>query len=134
MLYQNILLPVFVLVALTFAVVFWTGRKLSLSGGPDGAEDSFNYHLHTLFYVLGAKDIRIWVEKTKWLVENRGMVLALTHPDYLRDARHFAMYEEYLDYLSTIPRAWHCLPREMAARYMSIGKLPTAPSDSLVPQ
>jgi hypothetical protein len=53
MLYQNILLPVFVLVALTFAVLFWTGRRLSLAGGPT-SEGAFNYHLHTLFYVLVA--------------------------------------------------------------------------------
>jgi len=59
MLYQNILLPVFVLVALSFAVVFWTGRKLSLSGGPPEAEGSFNYHLHTLFYVLVAYAITL---------------------------------------------------------------------------
>lgn len=59
MLYQSILLPVFVLVALTFAVLFWTGRRLSLAGGPDGVGGSFNYHLHTLFYVLIAYAITL---------------------------------------------------------------------------
>jgi hypothetical protein len=58
MLYQNILLPVFVLVALTFGVLFWTGRRLSLAGGP-AAEGSFNYHLHTLFYVLVAYSLTL---------------------------------------------------------------------------
>ena len=52
MMYQGILLPVFVLVALTFGVLFWHGQRLSLAGGP--AEGSFNYHLHTLFYVVVA--------------------------------------------------------------------------------
>ena len=52
MMYQGILLPVFVLVALTFGVLFWTGRRLSLAGGP--AQGWFNYHLHTLFYVVVA--------------------------------------------------------------------------------
>lgn len=51
MLYQNILLPVFVLVAITLAMLFWTGRRLSLKNGPR-AEPAFNYHLHMLFYVL----------------------------------------------------------------------------------
>jgi len=52
MLYQNILLPVFVLVALTFAIVFWKSRRLSFSGGSAGTEGWFSYHLHILFYVL----------------------------------------------------------------------------------
>ncbi len=72
---------------------------------------------HTLFYVLEEKDISIWKAKTRWLVKNRGMVLVLTHPDYLQDVRHLAMYEEYLAFLKGIPRAWHCLPRELAHRY-----------------
>ncbi len=59
MLYQSILLPVFVLVALTFAVLFWTGRRLSLAGGPADGGGSFNYHLHTLFYVLIAYAITL---------------------------------------------------------------------------
>ncbi len=58
MLYQSILLPVFVLVALTFAVLFWTGRRLSLAGGPDSG-GFFNVHLHTLFYVLIAYAITL---------------------------------------------------------------------------
>ncbi|MBX9712000.1 MAG: hypothetical protein K2X60_13290 [Xanthobacteraceae bacterium] len=58
MLYQNILLPVFVLVAITLAMLFWTGRRLSLKDGPR-VEPSFNYHLHTLFYVLIAYAITL---------------------------------------------------------------------------
>ena len=56
MLYQMILIPVFVLVALTFAVLFWTGRRTNKvgNGGPNATEGWFNYHLHTLFYVLVA--------------------------------------------------------------------------------
>lgn len=52
MMYQGILLPVFVLVALTFAVLFWQGRRPVFEGGPAGG--AFNYHLHTLFYVVVA--------------------------------------------------------------------------------
>jgi len=52
MMYQGILLPVFVLVALTLGVLFSTGRRSSLTGGP--AQGWFNYHLHTLFYVVVA--------------------------------------------------------------------------------
>ncbi|RTL52838.1 MAG: hypothetical protein EKK40_06715 [Bradyrhizobiaceae bacterium] len=57
MLYQSILLPVFVLVGLTFAALFWTGRRVAPgSGARDGV---FNYHLHTLFYVLIAYAITL---------------------------------------------------------------------------
>lgn len=52
MMYQGILLPVFVLVALTFGVLFSTGIRPSLTGGP--AQGWFNYHLHTLFYAVVA--------------------------------------------------------------------------------
>lgn len=52
MLYQSILLPVFLLVAATFAVLFWTGPRLSLAGSPADSGGTFNTHLHTLFYVL----------------------------------------------------------------------------------
>jgi peptidoglycan/xylan/chitin deacetylase (PgdA/CDA1 family) len=72
---------------------------------------------HVLFYMLGESDISIWKEKCSWLVANHGMVLVLTHPDYLREGNHLRMYEELLVYLKEIPNAWHCLPREMATWY-----------------
>jgi peptidoglycan/xylan/chitin deacetylase (PgdA/CDA1 family) len=75
---------------------------------------------HTLFYALKVRDISIWKKKTKWLAENQGMILTLTHPDYLMRERRLAFYEEYLSYLNEIPRAWRCLPREMAARYRAL--------------
>jgi len=75
---------------------------------------------HVLFYELQARDISIWKEKAKWLVKNHGMVLTLTHPDYLQERDHLKHYEELLAFLAELPDAWHCLPREMAAWY---GKL-----------
>jgi peptidoglycan/xylan/chitin deacetylase (PgdA/CDA1 family) len=75
---------------------------------------------HTLFYVLERRDIGIWTAKTDWLVENRGMILVLTHPDYLMEQRHLALYEEFLIYLKGLSNAWHALPREMASRYASL--------------
>lgn len=69
---------------------------------------------HTLFYVLKQKDISIWKNKVDWVVKNRGVVLLITHPDYLRTPNHFAMYEDLLKYLKTINNAWYCLPNELA--------------------
>jgi peptidoglycan/xylan/chitin deacetylase (PgdA/CDA1 family) len=75
---------------------------------------------HTLFHVLGERDISIWKRKTAWLVANCGMVLTLTHPDYLAEKNHLGLYDEYLGYLREIRDAWHCLPREMAQWYRNL--------------
>lgn len=75
---------------------------------------------HTLFCMLGMRDIGVWRRKTRWLVENRGMILSLTHPDYLMENDRLSLYEEFLAFLCDIPRTWRCLPREMAQRYSAL--------------
>ncbi len=47
MMVQMILLPTFVLVGLTFLVLFWRGSDAAKPAG-----DWFGYHLHTLFYAV----------------------------------------------------------------------------------
>lgn len=69
---------------------------------------------HTLFYVLKVKDINIWKRKAEWLLKNNGMILALTHPDYLINKNHLKFYEELLDYLNKIENTWKCLPKDMS--------------------
>ena len=69
---------------------------------------------HILFYVLKVKNISIWKNKVDWLVENHGMILTLTHPDYLMEKENLRYYEELLAYLSDIKNSWNCLPKEMA--------------------
>lgn len=59
MMIQGILLPVFVLVGLTFALLFWTGRRPSWfapgrTGADAGAAIYDPLQLVTLFYVLVA--------------------------------------------------------------------------------
>ena len=75
---------------------------------------------HTLFYVLKVRDIDIWIRKTDWIIKNNGMILLITHPDYLRENNHLKEYEELLKYLKTIDNSWHCLPREMAEWWKKI--------------
>lgn len=75
---------------------------------------------HTLFVMLGMKNISVWRKKTEWLLENRGTVHALTHPDYLMQGENLHLYREFLEYLRLAPNLWHCLPRELAARYKSL--------------
>ncbi len=77
---------------------------------------------HVLFYMLQQKNISIWKEKTKWLAGNHGMVLTLTHPDYLMEKDNLQHYEELLSFLRDLRDAWHCLPREMAAWYCRISE------------
>jgi peptidoglycan/xylan/chitin deacetylase (PgdA/CDA1 family) len=69
---------------------------------------------HTLFYVLKQKDITIWRKKADWVAKNHGVILTLTHPDYLKEKNHLEMYEELLMYLKNFHKAWYCLPKELA--------------------
>ena len=75
---------------------------------------------HVLFYLVRKKGIAIWKEKAKWVAANHGMILTLTHPDYLMEGDHLRRYEEFLGYLKEFPHAWHCLPREMADWYKKL--------------
>jgi peptidoglycan/xylan/chitin deacetylase (PgdA/CDA1 family) len=75
---------------------------------------------HVLFYILKMKDISVWKSKVDWLVANSGMILTLTHPDYLAEGDHLKLYEQFLGYLTEVRHAWHCLPREMAEWYLKI--------------
>jgi len=86
---------------------------------------------HVLFYLLGKKNIAIWKEKAKWVANNHGMVLTLTHPDYLMERDHLRRYEELLAYLRSIPNAWHCLAREMAEWYRHLAEPPDGPAELL---
>jgi hypothetical protein len=74
---------------------------------------------HTLFYVC-KDDGAIWRRKTEWLIANHGMVLTLTHPDYLLERGRMECYEEYLSFLAAVPMAWRCLPRELASYCRSL--------------
>jgi glycosyltransferase involved in cell wall biosynthesis len=81
-----------------------------------------------LFGVLREQDIDIWKRKVDWLVENGGMVLLNTHPDYMcfegrvnRDEYPVARYEEFLCYVRDKYEGsyWAALPREVARYYQA---------------
>ncbi|MDQ7818402.1 MAG: hypothetical protein RDU14_15350 [Melioribacteraceae bacterium] len=78
---------------------------------------------HTLFYVLNQKDISIWKNKANWIANNSGVILSLTHPDYLKEKNHLALYEEFLQYLRTFEDAWYCLPRELSDWWKQISNI-----------
>jgi peptidoglycan/xylan/chitin deacetylase (PgdA/CDA1 family) len=70
---------------------------------------------HTLFHVLGGTPLEVWKRKADWVASRRGVVLSLTHPDYLRPPGHLAAYEGLLEHLAGYRDAWRCLPRELSA-------------------
>ena len=70
---------------------------------------------HTIFVILQENSSKIWKQKTKWLIKHHGMVLMLTHPDYLDSSKRLDIYEEYLEFLSAQEKGWFVLPHELAA-------------------
>jgi hypothetical protein len=69
---------------------------------------------HTLMVTLGETTPRLWLEKVAFLRLYHGLALVNTHPDYLRDPRHFAIYEAFLKSMSDQEDYWHALPRDAA--------------------
>lgn len=69
---------------------------------------------HTLFEILEQQTADIWISKADWLMENRGLVNVLVHPDYVDDHR-LGVYGELLAHLKSQPGGWHALPREVAS-------------------
>ena len=83
----------------------------------------------TLFVLMQEKNINIWKQKLNWIVENGGMALLITHPDYMNfgteklnyDEYPVEYYEEFLDYIRSKyeTQYWHGLPKDLA-KYCSI--------------
>ena len=70
------------------------------------------------------KNITVWKHKLDWITEKGGMVLVITHPDYMNfgdeklryDQYSYKRYEELLEYIKINykDKYWHVLPKEMA--------------------
>jgi len=79
---------------------------------------------HTLFVLLGEKNINIWKDKLDWIAARGGMALVIVHPDYMNFSGNSQSREEYpaiyftefLEYIKTRyeGKYWHVLPKEMA--------------------
>jgi hypothetical protein len=78
----------------------------------------------TLFVLMKERNIDIWKKKLGWIVENGGMALLNSHPDYMNFKKGKCKVEEYpleffeelLDYVKTKYEGqyWHALPKEIA--------------------
>jgi len=69
---------------------------------------------HTLLRTLGETSPRLWLEKVEFVARHCGMALLNTHPDYLRNPRYLAVYEEFLGRMHERGGYWHALPAEVA--------------------
>lgn len=69
---------------------------------------------YTLASILGHTTPQVWLRKVDYIADNHGMALINTHPDYLRDARTWQLYEEFLNAVRQREHVWHALPREVA--------------------
>jgi peptidoglycan/xylan/chitin deacetylase (PgdA/CDA1 family) len=69
---------------------------------------------HTLLNVLNRDPLPVWTSKARWIAQRGGMILVLTHPDYLWTDDYKSRYEELLKRLADIESAWRALPGEVA--------------------
>jgi peptidoglycan/xylan/chitin deacetylase (PgdA/CDA1 family) len=73
---------------------------------------------HVLWIRLKETTNRIWEDKARWLFERHGMIMMITHPDYLRMGDNLERYEEFLGFLGGFPRTWKALPRDVARHWV----------------
>jgi peptidoglycan/xylan/chitin deacetylase (PgdA/CDA1 family) len=69
---------------------------------------------HTLIHLLHRDPLQLWTLKARWIASLGGMILTLTHPDYLSAGRYLNDYEELLKRLGEIEGAWRTLPSSVA--------------------
>ena len=69
---------------------------------------------YTLTAMLKETTPRIWLKKVDFIWRYSGLALICAHPDYLRSPQNWAMYEEFLQAMSSRADFWHALPRDVA--------------------
>ncbi len=70
---------------------------------------------HTLFEILGHASEEAWIEKAAFLRARGGLVLLITHPDYMLGDVRLEAYRRFVTEASGARGAWHALPRDAAA-------------------
>jgi hypothetical protein len=70
---------------------------------------------HTLFRILRHSDESLWLRKAEELRQRGGMVLLITHPDYMLDLPSREAYGRFLDAHADDATAWAALPREVSS-------------------
>jgi hypothetical protein len=75
---------------------------------------------HTLFYELRQTNISIWIKKIEWIIKNNGMILSISHPDYLIEKNYLSLFEHLLDYVSMAE--WWNKKEKQAAKNIELTK------------
>jgi hypothetical protein len=72
---------------------------------------------HTLFTLLRARSVELWLAQVDLIEQRFGLVQCLSHPDpgYLGDRAKRDLYAEFLDSVVDKQSLWKPLPREVAA-------------------
>jgi glycosyltransferase involved in cell wall biosynthesis len=87
----------------------------------------------TVFVLMNNRNIDIWKQKLDWVVSHGGMVLSLTHPDYMDfvgkpavDEYPASYYKELLKYVMEKYEGmyWTALPRDVARFWSSLNLKP----------
>jgi hypothetical protein len=75
---------------------------------------------YTLVNILHAADPKLWLDKVNFLHKYHGMILLNTHPDYLKQAENWRVYEDFLKEMSTRRSSfWNALPHQAATWWRS---------------
>jgi hypothetical protein len=69
---------------------------------------------HTLFVIL-RRDESVWTDKARFLRDQGGMALLITHPDYMLDPERLDVYDRFLATFAADETMWKALPRDVAA-------------------
>jgi peptidoglycan/xylan/chitin deacetylase (PgdA/CDA1 family) len=79
----------------------------------------------TMYIILGEKTNQIWKSKLDWIVEQGGMALLNTHPDYMNfddgpnraEEYSVQLYTDFIEYIKEKYKnqCWHAVPSEVAA-------------------
>jgi hypothetical protein len=79
---------------------------------------------HTLFVIMGEKNIDIWKKKLDWIAEHGGMALLITHPDYMNFEEKkdgigeypITYFTGFLEYIKNEykDQYWNALPKDIA--------------------
>jgi hypothetical protein len=71
---------------------------------------------YVLFVLWGAYSTEMWKRQANLLLSKHGFISFLTHPDYVLEPRAQRIYEELLEFISSLKQrenAWFCLPGEV---------------------
>ncbi|MFL5828982.1 MAG: hypothetical protein ACJ76X_03620 [Solirubrobacteraceae bacterium] len=72
---------------------------------------------HTLWEILRDESVELWRTKSDWIIDNRGLINVIVHPDYVLSDHRLALYDSFCALLRERLDArggWHAVPRDVA--------------------